>query len=57
MKTQKINDFEVTTQLNKTPESGVYSIVSFTGCDDKEALELAKKFDWKKMKQVTQAAK
>jgi hypothetical protein len=70
MNTQKINGFEVTTQLDKvnntgsiivyldkTTDSGAYFIVSFTGCDDKEALELAKKFDWKKMKQLTKAAK
>jgi hypothetical protein len=70
MNTQKINGFDVTTQLDKVnnsgsiivyldkaTDSGAYFIVSFTGCDDKEALELAKKFDWKKMKQLTQAVK
>ena len=66
MSTQKINGFEVTTQLDKVnnagsiivyldkaTNSGAYFIISFSGCDDKEALELAKKFDWKKMKKLT----
>jgi hypothetical protein len=67
MKTQKINGFEVTSQLdrvnntgsiivflNKAADSGAYFIVSFENCDDKEALRLAQKFDWKKMKKLTQ---
>lgn len=67
MNTQKINGFEVTTQLdkvsntgsiivylNKASGSGAYFIVSFEGCDDKEALEIAKKFDWNKMKKLTE---
>jgi hypothetical protein len=70
MNTQKINGFEVTTQLDKTtstgsiivfldknPELGAYFILSFEGCDDKEALEIAKKFDWKKMQKLAKAAK
>jgi hypothetical protein len=63
----KIDGFQVTTSYDKNENSGsvvvflsqsqtqgALFIVSYEGLSDKEALSLAKKFNWKKMKAVVE---
>ena len=70
MNTTKINGFNVNCQYNKADKTGsvmvflekgqavgAFFILSFSNIDEKEALNLAKQFNWAKIKKAAAAAK
>lgn len=70
MSTKKINGFDVISRYDKIDKAGAitvflekgqtagsFFVLSFSNIDENEALELAKQFDWTKMKKAVEAGK